>query len=132
PVKDGRRKRHTPSVDLTPMVDLGFILITFFIYTTTLGQSTALELNTPTDTGEGTSFIDTSTLTIIPVANHKFVYYHGILDSPDDLVTTSLETIRSVIMQKQNDLRHLPATYSKQARKLHVIIKPADNSSYED
>jgi len=129
--KDGRRKRHSAKVDLTPMVDLGFILITFFIYTTTLTQEKGLEINRPVD-GEGTSYIDTSTITIIPASDHRFVYYHGTLDSKDKLITTDLKSIRTVIMQKESDLRNLPASYSKQARKLHVIIKPADNSSYGD
>ncbi|MCB0696101.1 MAG: biopolymer transporter ExbD [Chitinophagaceae bacterium] len=131
--KDRGRNRHTPRVDLTPMVDLGFILITFFIYTTTLVKPNAMEINTPADyDGGGTSYIDTATITIIPVAEHRFVYYNGMPDSKEELQTTDLKAMRDIIMQRQSALRHLPASFSKQAHQLHVIIKPADNSTYED
>lgn len=86
PEKGKRRKAAPPRIDLTPMVDLAFILITFFIYATTLTEDKSLVLDTPAPGHNMTSYIDTSTTTIMPTAADKFAYYHGTLDNPDKVM----------------------------------------------
>lgn len=132
PERGKRRKAAPPRIDLTPMVDLAFILITFFIYATTLREEKALVLDTPAPGHHSTSYIDTSTITIMPTASDKYAYYHGTLDNPDKVILADNKQLRKVILNKQHELKGLPANYSAQARKLHVIIKPDKNSKYEN
>lgn len=131
PEKNGR-SRLQPRVDMTPMVDLGFILITFFIYTTTLIEDKSLVVNKPFITEPSTVFIDTSTITVMPTGANRYAYYSGMLDGAHDIVLLSSKDLREVLMARQKDLLRLPEHYSEQARKLHVIIKPEDHCTYEN
>lgn len=47
-----RRKRPGFRLDMTPMVDVAFLLLTFFMLTTTFAKSNTMEINIPPDTGE--------------------------------------------------------------------------------
>lgn len=131
---DSRRRVPAPRIDLTPMVDLGFLLITFFVYTTALGEPKAMEINQPFNPpppGVVTAFVDTSTVTFIPIGDHKVVYYNGQLEQ-GKLHSADIGEIRSVVITKQAALRNLPAGFSDRARKIHVLIKPADECTYDD
>lgn len=131
--RNDRRSKRTPNVDLTPMVDLGFILITFFIYTTTMTKPNMLTLNTPYEPAEATTaFVDTSTITIIPIKGHKVVYYNGNMGDEAELQTTDFATLRALLPAKQQELKALPSSFSKQAHQLQVIIKPHKTSTFED
>ena len=129
--KGNRRKRVTPRVELTPMVDLGFLLITFFMFTTSLMDPRELVINMPAAGPPETAFIDTSSITVIPVKHHKIVYYHGQL-TKDNLQITDHPNLRHILMQKQHALKQLPSTFSAEAYHLHVTIKPGDDSKYDD
>ncbi len=74
-----RSKKLSTKVDLTPMVDLGFLLITFFIFTTTLSQAHAISLVMPTDepTTNPSQVSQDKTLQIVLGANNQVAYYYG-------------------------------------------------------
>jgi biopolymer transport protein ExbD len=42
-----RSKKHAPHIDMTPMVDLMCLLITFFMLTTAFSKSKVMEINLP-------------------------------------------------------------------------------------
>jgi biopolymer transport protein ExbD len=62
----GNNKREAAKPDMTPMVDLGFLLITFFMYTTTFTNPVQLSFNQPIEDDDSTSEImESNSLTII-------------------------------------------------------------------
>ncbi|GAA4793404.1 biopolymer transporter ExbD [Olivibacter ginsenosidimutans] len=126
--------RIQPRVDLTPMVDLAFLLITFFMLTTQLNKSNAMDVAMPDISvpTEVTDFSDQRTVTILLGADHKMVWYWGLLNNPIEGPTvTDFEKggIRRTIMDKSKKI----AMQDQQRKKgLMVIIKPSDQSSYGD
>lgn len=128
-----RRKTPSPRVDLTPMVDLGFLLITFFMFTNTLTEERVMNINMPykpADPVNVTAFPDTSTMTIIPGNEHRLFYYEGFFKK--ELKETTHQGLRDIIINKQKALRGLPASFSADAHNIHVMIKPHSNSQYDD
>ena len=74
----GRTKKPAPRVDLTAMVDLMFLLTTFFMLTTTLGQLNAADVAKPDKTGEVTEpYPESRTMTLLLGKNDKTVSYMG-------------------------------------------------------
>jgi biopolymer transport protein ExbD len=134
PQKNSRRKTQTLRVDLTPMVDLGFLLIAFFMYTTTMAKPNAMEVNMPVTSEKKTPFCEECTVTLMPTRDHKLVYYKGALDHPEKTAVTNFEAngLRAALIHAQQQVKALPARFSKDAHELHVIIKPNDDCTYED
>src|SRR5205809_6908473 len=76
--KIGGRRMHKDSlrIDMTPMVDLGFLLITFFIFTTEISKPATTNLNMPHD-GLPINMPESKSLTILLNGSNKIFYYYG-------------------------------------------------------
>jgi len=119
-----KSKKLSTRVDLTPMVDLGFLLITFFIFTTTMSSPTALKLNLPKDTekpDEQNKLKESAALTVMP-SKANYVYYYEGLD-PSKLQQTTFKGVRDVILDKKR--RTDPKDFM-------VIIKPTQDATYKN
>src|SRR5829696_3510819 len=79
PTGISKTKFHSVKIDMTPMVDLGFLLITFFIFTTSLAEPTVTKLSMPKD-GEGTMPVRKNKLLTILVDKQKVFSYEGAWD----------------------------------------------------
>lgn len=123
-VKKG--KKMSTRVDLTPMVDLGFLLITFFIFTTTMSKPTAFKLNLPADTkdpNQQNKLNEKSALTILLGKDNNVFYYEGDLaPNATNFKSSNFKDIRTEIMQKK---ANTDTTFM-------VIIKPNDESNYKN
>ena len=124
-VKKG--KKLSTRVDLTPMVDLGFLLITFFIFTTTMSQPTAMKLFLPKDADkpeEQNKAKASGAFTIMLGKDDNVFYYEGEL-APDasNFKSSSFKDIRDQIIRKKQ------ATPEKD---LVMIIKPTNECNYKN
>jgi biopolymer transport protein ExbD len=105
------------------MVDLGFLLITFFIFTTTMSQPTALKLILPKDV----SVIDqqptpeSAVITLLLGKNDRVYYYEK--GDPTQLKSTDLKGIRDIILDKK---RRTDPTW------FQVILKPSKDATYKN
>jgi biopolymer transport protein ExbD len=124
-VKKG--KKLSTRVDLTPMVDLGFLLITFFIFTTTMSQPTAMRLFLPKDTEkpEDQNKVKASgALSLILAKDNSIFYYEGEL-APDgsNFKNTGFKEIRDIIINKKK---------STNPEDFVVVIKPTPEATYKN
>jgi biopolymer transport protein ExbD len=97
-------KKLSTRVDLTPMVDLGFLLITFFVFTTTMSQPTAMAMNEPKDDPDNQLKVKNSgAMTLLLGKNDQVYYYFGELVDPNtQFKSSNFKDIRQIIADKKN------------------------------
>lgn len=119
--------KKSTRVDLTPMVDLGFLLITFFVFTTTMSTAKAMAMVTPNDTGGPQDAVcESCVITIIPTADNKIWYYEGTEKNAQYKTTDySAAGLRKLLANKKN----AAAANNKDAV---LIIKPGEKSSFKN
>ncbi|WP_109695183.1 ExbD/TolR family protein [Chitinophaga deserti] len=132
-IRKGRRHgaKHSTRVDMTPMVDLGFLLITFFMLTTTLTEPKALPLIMPAD-GEPVAVAVSKSMTLLVRCNRTVSWYEGLGDdpaAPPDIrhsTFSASDGIGNVIRARQ---RAVAAKYGD-PEELIVLIKAEKGASY--
>ena len=125
-----KAKKLSTRVDMTPLVDLGFLLITFFIFTTTMSTPSTMDLFMPKDTKKDEDLNkakESGALTIMMGANNHVYYYEGKL-APDasNFTTSSFDPekgIRKIIIEKKK---------STPPEDLVVVIKPNEEATYKN
>ena len=124
----GRHTKKMPvRVDLTAMVDLAFLLITFFMLTTSLHKPYRMEVNMPVD-APPQPYAENTTMSICLGAKNKAVYYLGMPEKP---VTTPQivnygKDVRMAILDMTKRV------FAKTGKIMSLIIKPAEHSRYEN
>jgi biopolymer transport protein ExbD len=100
-----RSKKQSTRIDFTPMVDLGFLLITFFMLATTLIKPQTMEITMPSDKDlveeEKTVAKASQAVTIILGENDKVFYYFGKTEDAQLQQTDySAQGLRKILLQK--------------------------------
>ena len=157
--KKPKQKKHATRVDLTPMVDLGFLLITFFMLTTSMLKPQTMEISVPSkdkvQEDEQNKVKASQAVTILLGKENKLFYYFGTQENGVDpeLIETnySSEGIRKMLFQKNFDVNKAVDELKKDKKKMSdedyksklselrsvktapvVMIKGADDANYKN
>ncbi|PRZ26600.1 MULTISPECIES: ExbD/TolR family protein [Flavobacterium] len=131
-----RAKKANAKVDLTAMVDLAFLLITFFMLTTTLSKPQSMNLGLP-DKDPSKDNVDMKvdenrTMTIMLGADNKLVYYVGLLATPiagPKELPYGKDGIRKEILTRKKSVLEYTGNKDKG---MIVIIKPSKKANYRN
>lgn len=118
-----RAKRQAIKIDMTPMVDLAFLLLTFFILTTTLTRETAMDLAMPepvTDPAQLQEIEDEKVLNVVLAKDNRIYWWIG-LDASAVKTDYSKDGVRKLLLERK-----------KIVPDMMVLIKPMDDSRYEN
>jgi biopolymer transport protein ExbD len=121
--KNARRPRHNINVDMTPLVDLAFLLLTFFILTRTFQSNYLMQIEMPDKSSpphQHAPVPEKNVLNLVLAANHKV--YWWLASEPSAKVTD----------YSGAGLRKLLLDQYKANPKLVLLIKPQDDSDYEN
>lgn len=129
-----RVQKKSGKPDMTPMVDLGFLLITFFMYTTTFSKPNMMKLSMPVKDDEEPEQQEmaeikvSNTITIVMGKDDKVYWYQKPLAevTASDLQETdySANGIRTAILKKK------AAAIDQNI--FTVIIKPTDEATWKN
>ncbi|WP_188561208.1 ExbD/TolR family protein [Hymenobacter frigidus] len=123
-----RAKKMSTRIDMTPMVDLAFLLLTFFMLTTTFARPYQMELNMPVKSKVDTPVRESTAMTILLGKGHRVHYFFG-LNTPKGTVAAAPELhttnftatgIRQAVRRRQ------------QQGPVIVLIKSSPNAKYQD
>ena len=155
-----RAKKHSSRVDMTPMVDLGFLLLTFFVLTTQFSKPKTMEINMPVipkDTTKRMKIEDETALTLLlSEKKEKIYYYYGKFKPDASIIKTtdySKEGVRKVFRDRNKEvieqIKQLKAKLSKREiadttykrlamtikgdkKSVFVIVKADDKAKYKN
>lgn len=126
----GKQKKKLIRVDMTPMVDLGFLLITFFMFTTNFTKPNVMDLGLPAkgDPTNGPVVNQKNQITFILGKDNR-VFYHQ--SNEKELNATNLKEtdfsgvkISKIIAEAYKNAP-VPENFT-------VIIKPTDEANYKN
>ena len=124
--KDGkvRSKKTSTRIDMTPMVDLAFLLLTFFVMTTTLNKPQTMEITMPEkpkNEDKPPVVNEKRVLTLVLGQDDKVYWYLGITDPKIEVTDFSPNGVRNVLMKENAEIKDMV-----------VLMKPSDESRYKN
>jgi biopolymer transport protein ExbD len=99
--KQGRRLGVR--IDMTPLVDVAFLLLTFFMYTTSMSRPQTMEINLPPDKNVKVEIAESNLMTL-RVNDKGVVYWNIALDAPKII---EFKDLRAFLVDKQTSIPKL-------------------------
>ncbi len=132
-------KKQSTHIDMTPMVDLAFLLLTFFMLATTMNKPKVMQIVMPKDDHDPTvkppELDKDRAMTLLLGPNDKLFYYFGIPkhgEAPELLRTDySPDGLRKVLKERREWLRN-DTKLKVEDREMFCIIKPTAKSEYKN
>jgi biopolymer transport protein ExbD len=130
--KKPRVRKHSFRLDMTPMVDLAFLLLTFFMLTTTFAKPNVMQLQMPAKPqadDQITPLAASKAMTIILGSGHQAHYYFG-LARPDD-PSVPVPTLHTTNLGPKGIRQALLARGQRKPEPV-VLIKAGPRAKYSD
>jgi biopolymer transport protein ExbD len=127
-----RSKKASTRIDLTAMVDLAFLLITFFIMATTLAKPKAMDTFWPDKSKKDVQLPvpESRTMTVLLGSNHKLEWYIGEPGKSAPTVDNFGKSgIRKTLIEKNKEIE---ASHAGPDNYMVVLIKPSEKATYKD
>ncbi|MBK1441139.1 biopolymer transporter ExbD [Parapedobacter sp. ISTM3] len=125
--------KQQPRVDLTAMVDLAFLLITFFMLTTSINKPNAMDVAMPDKNEDNPEdrleVADNRTLTLLLGSNNKIEWYHGDYSNPlegPEIVDYGKDGVRPILIKKMEQVRQ------QTGKDLIIVVRPSDKSTHRN
>ncbi len=130
------KRRIAILLDMTPMVDIAFLLLIFYMVTTVFAMPQAMEINLPPAEDDKEVEIKESNLITIRVDGEGRFWWNLKTPSPDNLplyLPTAANTPDTVVYKLNSDtLQSLLVTQNRENSKLNTLILIHDDASYDD
>ena len=118
-----RAKKQSTKIDMTPMVDLAFLLLTFFILTTTFNKPKTMEVVMPDkveNPDDQTKINEKDILNLVLAENDKIFWWVG-LEPPVSTTNYSKDGVRKLLLEQ-----------TRANPKMMILIKPKGESRFEN
>lgn len=123
------KKRIGVRVDMTPMVDVAFLLLTFFMLTTVMRKQETLEINLPPNNKTKINIAESNLLTMY-VAQNDSVFYSNGVQKPQPIAYNTLENFFKKRAAENSKLVIL-LKLNRQAR-FHMLVNLIDKLNLAD
>jgi biopolymer transport protein ExbD len=117
------RKREQPDINLTPLIDVVFLLLIFFMVSTTFEHQSRIQIELPEATAQPNKPEDESLEILIDAQGRYFL-------GDQQVVNTELKTLKGAIRKAVGEREAMPVIIRADARTPHqAVVRALDATS---